>query len=152
MDTIVGIVVEYAAQREQFGSPIGSFQAVQQHLVAVAGGAAATRAAVESVVVADPAFRRLAASSAKVTAGLQSAVVARAGHQVLGAIGVTEEHRLHLLTRRLWSWQDEFGSTTEWSRYLTDRLVFAGGPGLWPLLTPPNAGPLGRELEEGVAW
>src|SRR5215211_7873291 len=36
-------------------------------------------------------------------------VVARLAHQVPGAIGFTQEHRLHHLTRRLWSWRDEGG-------------------------------------------
>jgi hypothetical protein len=44
-------------------------------------------------------------------------------HQKLGdlehsAIGFTHEHSLHRLIRRLWSWRDEFGTESHWSREL----------------------------------
>lgn len=152
METVLDLTVDYAGQREQFGAPIASFQAVQQHLVTVTSGAAATRAGVEAAAGAAPSHRRMAAASAKVVAGLHATGVARAAHQVFGAIGVTEEHRLHLLTRRLWSWQDECGRTADWSRYLTERLVFPGGPGLWPVLTPPCEALDARDVHEVVPW
>ena len=44
---------------------------------------------------------------------------------VKGAIGYTHEHGLHRLTRRLWSWRDEFG-----------KAVIAAGPdALWATIT-----------------
>jgi alkylation response protein AidB-like acyl-CoA dehydrogenase len=61
--------------------------------------------------------------------------VAEIAHQVHGAIGFTHEHRLHHLTRRLWSWRDEFGVESEWSGELGRLAASRGGGGLWPLLT-----------------
>lgn len=152
MDTIVELVVEYAGQRHQFGQPIGAFQAIQQHVVTVAQAAAATRAAVESTVTAAPDHRVLAAASAKVTLGIQAGRLARSAHQVFGAIGATEEHRLHLLTRRLWSWQDEYGTQHEWAHFLGERLVFPDAPGLWEVLTPPHPAVTTRGVGESAPW
>ena len=64
-----------------------------------------------------------------------AAVVARLAHQVHGAIGFTQEHRLHHLTRRLWAWRDEAGSELAWSRVLAAGLLADGPDDLWPALT-----------------
>jgi acyl-CoA dehydrogenase len=62
-------------------------------------------------------------------------VVARLAHQVHGAIGFTQEYRLHHLTRRCWSWRDEAGGEATWSRFLGAGLLADGPDGLWPALT-----------------
>jgi len=54
---------------------------------------------------------------------------------VHGAIGFTQEHKLHHLTRRLWSWRDEAGSELVWSRVLATGLLADGPDELWPALT-----------------
>jgi acyl-CoA dehydrogenase len=45
-------------------------------------------------------------------------VVARLAHQIHGAIGVTEEHRLRQVTLRLWSWREEYGNEAFWEARL----------------------------------
>jgi acyl-CoA dehydrogenase len=137
LDQVLALTVQYANDRVQFGRPIGKFQAIQQQLallaehVAAAGVIAA--AAVEvAVKKGDLAF---AVAAAKSRVGEAAGKVAEIAHQVHGAIGFTHEHRLHHLTRRLWSWRDEFGVESEWSGELGRIAAARGGDGLWPLLT-----------------
>ena len=97
--------VEYAKVREQFGKPIGSFQAIKhlcaQMLESAESIAAVTwdvGAAIDSGVSAGEAD--FAADVAAVVA-LEGAVsVARDCIQVLGGIGFTFEHDAHLYLRR----------------------------------------------------
>ena len=59
----------------------------------------------------------------------------RAAHQAHGAMGVTREYPLHQLTRRLWSWRHEWGTTKEWRRELGSLVEAAGADGLFDLIT-----------------
>jgi len=64
--------------------------------------------------------------------------VAAIAHQLHGAIGTTEEHRLRLTTTRLWSWRDEDGTAAECFAELGRAALDAAGRpqgGLWPWLT-----------------
>jgi acyl-CoA dehydrogenase len=45
---------------------------------------------------------------------------------------MTKEYELGQLTRRLWSWRDEFGGERCWSRELGRRLAAEGADALWP--------------------
>jgi len=56
-------------------------------------------------------------------------------HQLRGVIGFTHEHSLHRLTRRHWSWRDEFGTESDWSRELGKEVMAAGARALWPTIT-----------------
>ncbi|GAA3942393.1 acyl-CoA dehydrogenase family protein [Actinomadura viridis] len=129
--------VAYAGEREQFGRPIGRFQAVQQHLAAMAGEVLLAKVAVESAALAfaPRGDADLAVAAAKVVAGETAGVVASLAHQIHGAIGFTEEHALRHSTTRLWAWRDESGNEDAWSEILGRRAVSAGTGGLWPLLT-----------------
>jgi acyl-CoA dehydrogenase len=76
--------------------------------------------------------------AAKGQASDSAGVVAAIAHQLQGAIGTTEEHRLRLTTTRLWSWRDEDGPAAECFAELgRAALTAAGRPrgGLWPWLT-----------------
>jgi acyl-CoA dehydrogenase len=111
---------------------------VQVELAQMAGEVTATTALVDAAVQAldrgeDTVV--LAAAAAKVRAGEAVQTVARLAHQVHGAIGFTQEHRLHHLTRRCWSWRDEAGSELVWSRTLGAGLLAGGADDLWPALT-----------------
>ena len=55
-------------------------------------------------------------------------------HQVLAAMGITEEHSLHHLTRRLWSWREEGGTERFWSARLGALVQGTQGP-LWTFIT-----------------
>lgn len=137
LEQVLAWTVQYAGERQQFGRPLGKFQAIQMELAEMAGEVTAVTALTDAAVQALDRGENvvLAAAAAKVRAGAAVEVVARLAHQVHGAIGFTQEHKLHHLTRRLWSWRDEAGSELVWSRVLGAG-VLAGGPDeLWPALT-----------------
>lgn len=129
------MTVDYVRERRQFGKPLAAFQAVQQLLAVIAAQAAAARAAMDvgaGALTAGGDMRGVAVS--KIRTGEAAGIVAAAVHQLHGAIGFTREYPLQLLTRRLWSWRDEFGSEAEWS-ILLGRHLAPFGPALWHELT-----------------
>lgn len=110
---LIETTVTYAQERQQFGQPIGGFQAVKHHLAD----------ALLSVEFAAPVVYRAAwvldrgdvtasrdASMAKAMAGDAAEQAARVALQVHGAIGFTFEHDLHLWMKRAWvlaaDWRD----------------------------------------------
>ena len=106
------MAVEYAKIREQFGRPIGSFQAIK-HIcadMAIRCEAALCQTAFASLVLAEghdgPAFH---ATSSKLVAAASAVKNASQNIQVHGAIGVTAEADPHLFLKRahlieqLWS-------------------------------------------------
>ena len=136
LQCILEASVQYARERVQFGRPIGRFQAVQQNLAVLAGQTAAATAAAEAAIEA--AARGLdsrAVAAAKIRAGEAAGIGAAIAHQVHGAIGFTQEHRLHYSTRRLWSWRDEFGNEAYWARRLGGEVAAAGADRLWQGIT-----------------
>jgi acyl-CoA dehydrogenase len=140
MEAALAISTQYANERVQFGRPIGKFQAIQQQMAVLAEHTAASLVAVENAARAVAEGRPSAAfacAAAKIRAGEAAGKVAEIAHQVHGAIGFTQEYRLHRVTRRLWSWRDEFGNEAYWARELGRRIATAGGDGLWPLITAP---------------
>jgi acyl-CoA dehydrogenase len=135
MEAVADLTVEYAAERQQFGRPIASFQAVGQRLVRLSSEAEA------GILATEVAARRFAQSGsdagfevavAKASAARAASEVATHAHQVHGAIGMTREYALHHFTRRLWTWRQEWGSEAHWSRWVGERVTAAGAEALWP--------------------
>jgi acyl-CoA dehydrogenase len=136
LQSILETSVQYARERVQFGRPIGRFQAVQQNLALLAGQAAAATAAAEAAIeAASHDLESPAVAAAKIRAGEAAGIGAAIAHQVHGAIGFTQEHRLHYSTRRLWSWRDEFGNEAYWARKLGGVVAAAGADRLWHGIT-----------------
>ena len=136
LQRVLELTVLYANERIQFGRPIGKFQAVQQQLAILATQAAAARAAADFAAHAfDGQGALLAIAAAKSRVGEAAGIAAAIAHQVHGAIGFTEEHRLHLYTRALWAWRDEFGGEAEWEARLGAEALAQGGEGFWPFVT-----------------
>jgi acyl-CoA dehydrogenase len=136
LERVSELTVRYTGERQQFGRPVARFQAVQTHLVTIAEEAQLAGLATEVASLnarPEPVFFDVAA--AKAVASEAATVAARAAHQAHGAIGMTKEYELGQLTRRLWSWRDEFGSERYWSRQLGRRLAEAGADELWPRIS-----------------
>lgn len=97
------LAVAYVGQREQFGVPIGSFQAIQHKAadmhVAVERARALGYFAALTIAADDPR-RRLAAAMAKAAAGECQALVFRSGLQSFGAMGFTWENDLQFALKR----------------------------------------------------
>ena len=102
---LLEMTVSYAMQREQFGTLIGSFQAVKHHcadmVVAVEASRATLWAAALAFDTASGSARTRAASAAAAYAKSAAAKVAGSALQVHGGIGFTWEHDLHLFLRRI---------------------------------------------------
>ena len=133
---LLDMTSEYAGQRNQFGKPIGSFQAIQQQLAVFAEQAAAANIAAETAFVeSDQTLAWLPIAVAKVSTADAATQCANIAHAVHGAIGFTQEYSLHLYSRRLWAWRGEYGSATRWSQQIGERVCAVGSDGFWPLLT-----------------
>ena len=131
IDAATRLTFDFVRSRQQFGRPLSAFQAVQQLVAELAAEAAATAIAVDAAVEGETHVR---VAAAKTQAGRGATVAARITHQLHGAIGVTHECSLHLFTRRLWSWRDEYGSETFWANELGRAAAARGGDGLWSFL------------------
>jgi 3-oxochol-4-en-24-oyl-CoA dehydrogenase len=106
----------HARTREQFGRPIGQFQAVKHRCAEMLVMAEQARAAAWDAARAlrDARQRPLAAAVAAVT-GLEAAVEnAKACIQILGGIGFTWEHDAHRFLRRALTLRQLLGPTSRW--------------------------------------
>jgi acyl-CoA dehydrogenase len=159
LEAILELAVAYANERVAFERPIAKFQAVQHNLARLAGEVAVAIAAAGSAADAiansgvpppltpprkgegDMSRKGegdlavfLEVASAKIRVGEAATEGAGIAHQVLGAIGFTQEHTLHRFTRRLWAWRDDFGSESAWAVKLGQLVAAKGADGLWPML------------------
>lgn len=133
MEAARDLAVEHATSREQFGRPLVRFQAVQALLADLAAETALARSATEAAVAAmvrdgddlDRVLPPLAAARSCV--GHAAAMVARAAHQVVGAIGTTQEHQLHRHTAAMLAWRSEAGDTLTADKQVLE-FALAGAP------------------------
>jgi alkylation response protein AidB-like acyl-CoA dehydrogenase len=119
---MLDITVGYVKQREQFGKPIGSFQAIKHALADALVAVEFARPAALAAGWALAGGERDAAagvSMAKVLAADAAGLVARTAIQCHGAIGYTTEYDLHLFAKRAWALIPAWGSP-QWHR---DRLA-----------------------------
>ena len=111
-DRMITMAADYAKDRQQFGKPIGSFQAVK-HLLANARvklefARPATYRAAWSLATAQPTVSH-DASMAKAMASDAADLAARVALQVHGAIGYTWECDLHFFMKRTWALSAAWG-------------------------------------------
>ena len=136
-ETVMNLAVEYAKVREQFGRPIGSFQAVKHRcadmLVDVEGMRSAVYHAAWALGAGGP-DAPAAAATAKIWCSDAAVRVAESALQVHGGIGFTWEADVHLYLKRAQLDQTAFGDArhhrARLAAILRDRL--ASGASIWP--------------------
>ena len=120
--------LQYANERQQFGRPIGKFQAIQHQLAVMSEHVFAARMAAQIGCRADgrePDLLRVAV--AKSRTGEAALEVASLSHSIHGAIGFTEEYDLQLFTRRLHAWRQTAGSEAYWHDVAGEALLARDG-------------------------
>lgn len=122
---LIDVTVEYAKVRKQFGSAIGSFQAVKHHLadalVKLEFARPVVYRAAYSMSRASEA-RSLHVSMAKAYASEAALLAARAALQCHGAIGYSYEYDLHLWMKRAWALAAAWGDAS-WHRARVGNIV-----------------------------
>jgi len=114
--SIFDVTLDYAKQREQFGVPIGSFQALKHKfadLVVALEKARASAYFAALTIAEDDERRAIASSAAKVAAADCERMMSKEGIQLHGGIGYTWEHDMHLYVRRAKSTSLLFGTPAE---------------------------------------
>jgi acyl-CoA dehydrogenase len=136
LQSLLQMTTGYAVERVQFGKPIGHFQVIQQQIAVMAEHTMCCLLAAEAGFAdSTDDITVLPIMAAKICAGEAASIGASTAHAVHGAIGFTDEHSLHLKTRRLWSWRAEYGSQNYWSQRLGQAVCESGSSALWPMLT-----------------
>ena len=121
---MLDMTVGYVKERQQFGQPIGQFQAVKHHLADAALALEFARPAVWRAawsVAHAAATRARDVSMAKAMASDAAELVGRNALQCHGAIGYTVEADLHLYLKRTWALARCWGSSADH----TDRVAAA---------------------------
>jgi alkylation response protein AidB-like acyl-CoA dehydrogenase len=113
---VLDLVLDHVRTREQFGVPIGSFQAVKHkaadmHIAIERARALAYFAAL--TIREDDPRRRIAAAMAKAAAGECQALVFRHGMQLFGAMSFTWENDLQFALKRAKSGELLLGGAAE---------------------------------------
>ncbi|MEP6011688.1 MAG: acyl-CoA dehydrogenase family protein, partial [Parasphingorhabdus sp.] len=125
-DAMLEQAVEYAKVRNQFGQPIGAFQAVKHHLAT----------ATVALEFAKPVVWRAAqamddgtdsasihVSHAKLAAGDAALQMTETAIQVHGAMGYTYEVDLHFWMKRCWALIGAWGSRGFHSKRVDDAII-----------------------------
>ena len=136
-EAVMGLAVEYAKVREQFGRPIGSFQAVKHRCADMLVDVEGMRSAVYHAawaLGAGSADAPAAAATAKIWCSDAALRTAESALQVHGGIGFTWEADVHLYLKRVQLDQVAFGDArhhrARLAAMLQERLA-AGSP-IWP--------------------
>ena len=124
-ERVLELSVGYAKTREQFGQPIGAFQAIQHKcadmLVALEGAKSATYAAAWALQQDEP-DAPVAAAMAKAFTSDAFAKIAGEGIQIHGGLGFTWEQDLHLYYKRAKLCERLFGDAA-WNREIVARAL-----------------------------
>lgn len=119
MQSVLTQSLQFANERQQFGRPIGKFQAIQHQLSVIAEHTFAARMAAQMGCNSSSFLpQKLAVAVAKARTSEAAVEVAALCHSIHGAIGFTAEYDLQLFTRRLHLWRQAAGSESHWHMVL----------------------------------
>ncbi len=133
---MLDLSIDYAAQRKQFGKPIGSFQAVKHHLADVATKIEFAKPVLYRAAYAlaqGETHRGLRVAHAKLVCADAAWMAARKGIQVHGAMGYTWEVDLQMFMKRAWVLDAAWGDRAFHKARLAEALLADDaplGPGL----------------------
>lgn len=129
-------VVDYAGTRQQFGQPIGSFQAIQHKLasslIALEGCRLQLDAAADACAKRVPGWHGKTVCAAAFAGEVLRGVVRETQH-CFGAIGFAEDHMAPTLFRRVYADLARMGGARQARRALAD-LVLEEGDRAWAVL------------------
>lgn len=124
----VDLAVAYAQERQQFGKPIGAYQAVKHHLASAQVKIEFARPVVHAasaVVSQDTLQSRARVSHAKIVAAEAADFAARTAIQVHGAMGYSWEVDVHLFLKRALALTYAWGDPTLHQRRIQARIFGA---------------------------
>jgi alkylation response protein AidB-like acyl-CoA dehydrogenase len=144
---MIDLSVKYTSERQQFGKPIGSFQAVKHHMANVAVrleyAKAPTHRAAYALATSQTSAAHASAghasaghasaghavSHAKLVACEAANLAAKNSHQVHGAMGYTWEVDLHIFMKKAWVLANTWGDAGFHKARIGER-IFAPGAAL----------------------
>jgi len=126
---MIDLSVKYTSERQQFGKPIGSFQAVKHHMANVAVRLEYAKAPTHRAAYAvahGQAVASHAVSHAKLVACEAANLAAKNCHQVHGAMGYTWEVDLHIFMKKAWALANTWGDAGFHKTRIGDRIFTTG--------------------------
>ena len=134
---MVDMSVQYTSERQQFGKPVGSFQAVKHHMANVAVRLEYAKAPVYRAAYAIAEGQERAAqavSHGKLVACEAANLAAKNSIQVHGAMGYTWEVDLHIFMKKAWALANTWGDAGFHKQRIAQH-IFAGGAPLGAVAT-----------------
>lgn len=128
---MVDLAVHYTSERNQFGKPIGSFQAVKHHMANVAVQLEYAKAPVHRAAYAVAHSLSSASeyvSHAKVAACEAANLAAKNSIQVHGAMGYTWEVDLHIFMKKAWALANSWGDAGFHKSRISDFILREDAP------------------------
>jgi len=116
MHSALDVTIAYTKERVQFGKPLASFQALQHRMAEMAVKCEEARASalLATLSVDAPKLLRVrGVSGAKAKIGRVSRTVAQEAIQLHGAMGISEEMPIGTWFKRLYAFENTFGSTAD---------------------------------------
>ena len=129
---MIDSTVQYTSERQQFGKPVGSFQAVKHQMANVAVQLEYAKAPTHRAAYAlasGQAIAPHAVSHAKLVACDAANLAARNCHQAHGAMGYTWEMDLHIFMKKAWALANCWGDAG-FHKARIGHTIFADGAAL----------------------